>query len=269
MDFHIHGSPWTHGWTNYRRSAWNGYQAGCEIIGFAEHAPRMNPELPFKSLYFRDLEKYFDILEEIRVEFAGKLEVFKGLEIDYHEGMVEHYRRLIPELPLDFTAGAVHSVNNWIVDLRDTLSESEYRDADAYELYDVYFQQIQKAAQTGLFDFIVHADYVKKILVHRRWKKPDNLAKIYRETAEILAVHNTGIEINTRGMLLPEVGEYYPDFEFLKSCVQAGVPLTIGSDSHDGRRVGDGFESAVRQAREAGYKALSFWRNRESININL
>ena len=98
---------------------------------------------------------------------------------------------------------------------------------------------------------------MKKILVQKDWKKPDDLSKIYRETAEILAIHKTGIEINTRGMVIPEVGEYYPDIEFLKYCAKMGVFLTMGSDSHDGGSVGEGFEPAVRYAMEAGYKKLS------------
>ena len=269
IDHHIHGAPWEYGWANYRRSVWNGWNNGCNIIGIAEHGPRLNHRVPFRSLYFADFDHYFNTIEEIRLEFQGHCDILTGFELDYHPDMVEHYREVLPQLPLDFVIGAVHSIEDWIVDNPVSLKNSSFKDADAYELYHIYFNAVREAAETGLFNFIAHPDMVKKALPHAGMKKPDNLSKLYRETADILKACDTGIEVNTRGLILSDVGEFYPDFEFLSACAQAEVPVTIGSDSHDSNRVGESFEEAVDFIRQAGYKKICYYKSRRITFVEI
>lgn len=248
---------------------WNGWKNGCKVIGVAEHAPRLNHLVPYRSLYFADFDRYFDTMEEIRIEFAGETDVLTGFEIDYHAGMVEHYGKMLPRLPLDFVVGSVHSIDDWIVDLPSSLNESSYKDTSAYELYRVYFAAVREAAKSGLFDFIAHPDLVKKALPHQGMSKPDNLETTFRETAEMLAACDTGIEVNTRGLILSDVGEFYPAPGFLAACAKENVPVTISSDSHDGKRVGDNFQQAVDYIRKTGYRQYCYYKKRKRILVEI
>lgn len=269
IDLHVHGAPWENSWAAYRRAVWYGWKAGLEVIGICEHGPRFNHRVPFRSLYLSELDKYFDILEEIRLEFAGEIEVLFGLELDYNEKTAEYYRDILPRFPLDYVAGSLHTVRDWVADLPGSFQESSLAGLDAKGLYEVYFQEMKNAAKTGLFSFIAHPDFVKKALPHLKMEKPQDLTGIYRDAAAMLSACETGIEINTRGRILSDVGEYYPSDEFLRLCSQAGVPLTIGSDAHDPKMTGSEVEEAALHAKKLGYRELSVWRKKKRYSITL
>jgi len=269
IDLHIHGAPWSNGWANYRRSVWQAWRNGLHIAGLSEHGPRFNYLVPFRSLSLAELDKYFHTIEEIRLEFAGEIEVLSGLELDYNQRMVEYYSNLLPRLPLDYVIGAIHSVEDWIPEIPQSYETSALAGKNAEQLYQAYFQKLTEAAQSGLFDFIAHPDLVKKALPHLGMKKPDNLQTLYQETAKMLAACDVGIEINTRGKLLPDVGEFYPHIDFLTECRRAGVHLTIGSDAHQPQNVGLAVEEAFRLAQSLGFAELSVWRKRKRYVSNL
>lgn len=269
VDLHTHGTPWNQGWAGYRRIVWAGWKAGLDVIGISEHGPRFNHQVPFRSLYLSELDKYFDILEEIRLEFIGEIEVLFGLELDYNERMAEYYADLLPKLPLDYVIGSLHTVNDWIVEMPETLRASSLRRKDAYGLYEGYFAEMKDAAKTELFNFIAHPDFVKKALPHLNMVKPGGLAGIFEDAAKMLAACDVGIEINTRGKILSDVGEYYPDDEFLTACRKAGVPLTFGSDAHEPKMVANGIPEAVAHADSIGFSEYSIWRKRERYTAPL
>ena len=269
VDLHTHGTPWNQGWAGYRRAVWSGWKAGLQVIGVSEHGPRFNHRVPFRSLYLCELEKYFDILEEIRLEFKGEIEVLFGLELDYNEQMVEYYADLLPKLPLDYVIGSLHTVKDWIVEMPETLHGSSLQRMDAYGLYQVYFTELKEAAKTGLFNFIAHPDFVKKALPHLNMRKPEGLTEIFEDAAKMLAACEVGIEINTRGKILSDVGEYYPDDEFLTACRKAGVPLTFGSDAHEPRMVANGIPEAMTHAVKIGFSEFSIWRKRERYTASI
>ena len=269
IDMHIHGAPWEYSWQNYRRSVWQGWKNGCSHIGIAEHAPRMNHRVPYRSLHFSEFDQYFNTIEEIRIEFRGQVEVLTGLELDFNDNMTEEYTDILPNLPLDFVIGSIHSMGDWIIDLQGSWEESSYREYNPDDLYREYFAKVRKAAECGLFDFIGHVDIIKLAFADAGLRKPDNLESMYKETAETLARHRVGIEINTRGLILEGVEEFYPDFELLKACVKAGVPLTISSDSHDSLRVGENFDKAVQFAKDAGAEEINIWRGRERVGFSI
>lgn len=268
IDLHIHGAPWENDWAAYRRSVWHAWRAGCEYIGISEHGPRFNHRAPYRSLYFCEFDRYFDTLDEIKLEFKGAAEVLTGLELDYNEWMVEHYRDLLPELPLDFIVGSVHTVKDWVMGVDDSFEESSLSGLDSAGVYEAYFEELMNAARTGLFDFIAHPDLVKRYLPRLGFAYPANPAPIYQRAVEMLRACEVGIEINTRG-LLSAAGEYYPNDDFLRECAHAGIPLTIGSDSHDMVSAGLGVAEAMAHAWRIGFKQIHIWRKRERVALNI
>ena len=145
IDLHVHGAPWENSWAGYRRAVWYGWKAGLDIIGICEHGPRFNHRVPFRSLHLSELDKYFDILEEIRLEFAGEIEVLFGIELDYNENMAGYYQDLLPRFPLDYIVGSLHTVRDWVIDLPGSFEESSLAGLDALSLYEVYFEELKNA----------------------------------------------------------------------------------------------------------------------------
>ena len=270
IDLHIHGAPWLadNDWASYRLSVWNAWNAGCEYIGVSEHGPRFNHRAPFRSIYFSEFDRYFNTLEEIRLEFAGAAEVLSGLELDYNERMLEHYRDLLPKLPLDYIIGSVHTLKDWMMGLDGSFQKSSLAGADSYQLYDLYLAMIREAAKSGMFDFIGHPDYLKKFLPALGMSKPQGLLPMYRQTVEMLKACDVGVELNLSGVKSP-AGEYYPDDDFLLECARANIPLTIGSDSHDIVSAGLGIEEGLKHAIQLGFSKIHIWRKRERIALDI
>ena len=80
--------------------------------------------------------------------------------------------------PWDYLIGSVHYVSDsWAID--DPQKLSEWKDRDPFEVWQIYFERLTKAAESKLFEIIGHADLPKKSPAHkpsfaiaRRFTKP-------------------------------------------------------------------------------------------------
>jgi len=85
---------------------------------------------------------------------------------------------------------------------------------------------------------------------------------LFEETASIFAESGVAFEINTSGKDRP-CGEFFPGDELLKAFCKAGVPVTLGSDSHMKEQIGRHFGEARTILKEIGYTTITRFRNRK------
>ena len=160
----------------------------------------------------------------------------------------------------DYVIGSIHFLNDWNYDT-DKSRNSEF--TPDY-LYDWYFGELQKAVKSRLFDYMAHPDLIKK---HRIW--PDTpKTLLFRQTAEVFASNGVAYEINTSGKDRP-CEEFFPGKELLTEFFKAGVPVTLGSDSHKSDQIGRYFEEAKQLLKETGYRSVTRFKKREKIIENL
>jgi histidinol-phosphatase (PHP family) len=114
------------------------------------------------------------------------------------------------------------------------------------------------AADTGLFDIMSHLDLVKKF----GYRTGSDLSGLYEEVAGKLAKAGVAIEASSAGLRVA-AEEMYPHPDLLGACCQAGVPATIGSDSHKPEHVGYAFPQLVGALRDAGYTEYLRFKGRE------
>jgi len=131
-------------------------------------------------------------------------------------------------------------------------------------LYRRYFQLVEQACVSGLFDIIGHVDVIKKF----GFRPLEDLEPYWVETARMLRETGTCIELNTAGRDAP-VEEFYPDRRLLEICCTEGVSVTLGSDAHSPRQVGRYFAEAVAMLKEAGFRELTSFsrRNRSALKL--
>ena len=82
-NYHTH-SCYCDGKESLRRYVETAVERGFTHLGFSGHAP-----VPFENTFAIDGERYLDYCAEVRrlkVEFADRLKIFLGLEIDYIPG---------------------------------------------------------------------------------------------------------------------------------------------------------------------------------------
>jgi histidinol-phosphatase (PHP family) len=198
-------------------------------------------------MYAGQLDEYVAKVRQARKDFP-QLTIRLALEIDYLPGGEDWIRNLAARHPWDYFIGSVHYVSDdWAIDNPQKISE--WKNRDAFEVWSAYFERLTKAAETGFFEIIGHADLPKKF-GHR----PDcDCTPLYEKFLNAAKKHNCAIELNTAG-LRKDCKEIYPNCEILQLAFQKGVPITFGSDAHVPGEVGMNFAEAVQLARSVGYQ---------------
>ncbi|MFH1862090.1 MAG: hypothetical protein ABH878_04680, partial [bacterium] len=147
--------------------------------------------------------------------------------------------------------------------------KSIHRHKSERELYEMYYGQIVDAVNSGVFEGLVHLDYVRRSLPYPNGQPPEFAHDIFEQVAGEIARHNVVVEINTRGRVVPQVREVYPTKALFRYLYRANVDFTVGSDAHEVGRVGDGFNEARKLLQEAGVASLCYFKRYEVLRIDL
>jgi histidinol-phosphatase (PHP family) len=228
--------------------------AGVDEIGFTEHVyyfrqTRSLWTVPYhleRCVY--DLEQYVDAIVSAR---GRGLPVKLGLEVDYVPGREDETRELLAPYPWDYLLGSVHYVDGFGVDDEPRLLDA----VGVEEAWRLYFERLEAAARSGLFDSLSHPDLVKIF--------GERATFDYGPVADAIADSGVAVEVSTAGLRKP-VGELYPHPELLAECRRREVPVTLASDAHSPAVVGRDFDRALRLLRSAGYETVTLFEQREA-----
>jgi histidinol-phosphatase (PHP family) len=228
--------------------------AGVDEIGFTEHAYYFTQLRTLWSVPYQtercacDLDTYVDAVVQAR---DRGLPVKLGLEVDYVPGREDETRALLAPYPWDYLLGSVHWIDGFAVDGEPKLVD----EVGAEGAYARYFEELARAAASGLFDSLSHPDLVKIF--------GDRVAYDYAGIADAIAESGVAVEVSTAGLRKP-VGELYPHPDFLHACRERGVPVTTGSDAHKPSLVGKDFDRARELLGKAGYETVTVFERRAS-----
>lgn len=251
---HARGEP-----VDYARRA---LEIGLTEIGFSDHSPMRRDDFDDWRMRFDQLDEYVEKVRRAQKDFP-QLTIGLALEVDYLPGHEEWICELAARHPWDYFIGSVHYVSDgWAVDNPHKISE--WKNRDPFEVWTIYFERLTRAAETGFFEIIGHADLPKKF-GHR---PAQNCRPLYEKFLDAAKKNNCAVELNTAG-LRKECREIYPGREILQLAFQKGVPVTFGSDAHAPEEVGMNFSDAVKLAREAGYTESQHFHRRERGRVKL
>jgi histidinol-phosphatase (PHP family) len=222
-------------------------ELGFAEIGFSDHSPMRQDDFDDWRMRFDQLGEYVEKVRKAQKDFP-QLKIRLALEVDYLPGQEDWIRQLAAAQPWDYFIGSVHYVSDsWAVDNPHKISE--WKNRDPWEVWSVYFERLTKAAETGLFEIIGHADLPKKF-GHRPTR---DCTPLYETFLNAARKHNCTLDVNTAG-LRKDCQEIYPSRQILELAFQKGVPITFGSDAHAPDEVGMNFAEALRLARSVGYQ---------------
>jgi histidinol-phosphatase (PHP family) len=205
------------------------------------------------------LDEYIALVRDFHPE---GLALRLGVEVDYFPQAEDALRRLLAAYPFDVVLGSVHWLDGWGFDHLSRLERWQGRDVD--QVYRRYFAELGRAARSGLFDVLAHADLVK-IAGHRPSFDPTPL---YAEAARTIAAAGVAVEVSTAGLRKP-VHELYPAEPFLRLLREHSVPITLASDAHQPEDVGRDFAAAVALARRCGYERVCGFSRRVRTEVPL
>jgi len=245
-DYHMHTPLCLHATGEPSDYAAYAVKIGLNAIGFSDHSPMAKDGFDDWRMRLDQLDEYVGSVIKARKDHPSLI-VKLGLEVDYipgHEDWIKHLRSLHP---WDYFIGSVHYVSD-VWDLDNPKKLSEWKTRDAYDVWKIYFERLTKAAGSGLFETIAHADLPKKF----NFYPTEDCSHLFDHFLSAAASTDTAIELNTAG-LRKDCREIYPSPKILQMAKTRGVAITFGSDAHAPGEVASDFDQAIRLARSCGY----------------
>ncbi|MBR1601181.1 MAG: histidinol-phosphatase HisJ family protein [Alphaproteobacteria bacterium] len=187
--------------------------------------------------------------EEIRkISKQEKIKLYVGFEVDFftYEGWLEELKEFLSQLDYDYLVSGNHFMSNekgdtiinidCIKGITDTIK-------DLPEYIANHFGAMKKSAESGLYSFLAHIDYIRKL--------GDNICGPHQyvenkiEVLKVLQENNMGIEISTKG--LRKINDFYPCSEILDKIAELGIKTVISDDAHNIDELGSDFEKAEKE----------------------
>lgn len=241
-------------------------QAGIGLITFTCHLPMAHPRMGGPGIRMRphQLSDYLGLVEGAREHGRARgVEVLCGIESEYFPDpqVMEEVDRELGRHGWDFVLGSLHAS---LPAYEDRFVAHCQSDEERVELY---FSDLAEAAKSDRYDSMSHLDVVRLYGVIQSFN-PAAHEKSIRRALESCADHGRCIEINTSGFI-KAVSALHPDPLILGWASEAGVKLTLGSDSHRPEQVGQHFGRVLPLLRELGFSSVNYFRNRRRCAVRI
>jgi histidinol-phosphatase (PHP family) len=261
IDYHIHTRYCGHAVEEPEAYAVTALDKGIEEIGFSDHLPMIKYAQPGLAMGLAELPLYINSIHELQRNYP-EITIRLGGEADYFTRKEEReLKDLLGQGPFDYILGSVHYIGSWAFDWEENVNEWEKRDVNV--VYKQYFELLQQAASSKLFDIMSHIDLVKKF----GYKPTENLSKHWEETIQIFRKYGLAVEINTSGLRRP-AGEIYPSLPIVKLLKKYDIPIVFGSDAHNPNQLAADFMMAGGLVREQGYREVVVFSKRRIIRTH-
>ena len=264
-DLHTHSRFSFDGSASLEEMSRSAAERGVRILATTDHCDMTGGAEGFQS--------YLDCEQGRLREYAAvkdlfpDLELLYGLELGNPEYMPEKTEEIMSARHFDFVIGGFHFLSDG-----SDIYKIDYPDEAFIDwMFEDYFTGMARMAAFGGFDTLAHLDYPLRVL-KGKVPTPPSVRK-YRDliepVLEILVRSDIALEINTRGTYDWQ-GRVGPEDWVLKRYRELGGRLvTIGSDAHLPRWVGEGFRQAADALRRSGFDSFTVYRDRKPFQIPL
>lgn len=189
-----------------------------------------------------DFQKHCEHIRKVSAQSGLKL--FVGFEVDYftYNGWFAELQDFLKQLDYDYIITGNHMLFDEncesLIDLYDmpVFFKDEVLQK---ELLQRHFETIEKAVKSGVFKFLAHLDYARRLgdVCSAEKFMPQKL-----KILDALQCQNMGMEISTKG--LRKINDFYPSDEILTEAAKRSIPFVISDDAHAVDELGDRFDLA-------------------------
>ena len=189
-----------------------------------------------------------------------------GVEITYDNRYEVEIRDHLHSHEYDYVIGSVH-VYAGSPYTRDRVA-GWVAGRSLPEVMAPYFDEVERAIRSELFDTLGHLDFVKRYLVpHVTAADLAAAPELYERLA--LVETGTALEVNTSG-LRQAAGETYPSAAVVARYeLLGGTRISAGSDAHQKDAFASGLEAGYGVVAAAGFRELAFRRGGERLAISV
>ena len=239
-------------------------ERGLESVCITDHIDEDYPEDEDtgENIFLFDIGRYFRELEEIKKEYAGRLDIRIGVELGLQPHLGERYRTLVQSYPFDFVIGSLHVIHG-LDPYYGTIFEGR-SDAEVYR--EAFEATLENLEQVTDFDVLGHIDYV--VRYGRRQAQEYSYRAFADEIDQILKkiiAMGKGIEMNMGGLKYG-LGFCNPHPDVIRRYRELGGEIiTVGADAHRPEHVAYSFEKAGDILRDCGFRYYTEYRNRKPV----
>ncbi len=241
---------------------------GFRVFGVTEHASRIEERFLYAeeielgwdlAKLARDFEIYAETLGVLAEEFADRLTILRGFELEVvpADRYVEVMRGFRERFGFDYVVGSVHYVDEMHIDCTPELFAYAMEVLGGIEPLVVrYYETIAEMIQALQPEVLGHLDVIRKFgQAHGPLDTP-SIRRAAETALEAAREAGTIIDVNTgayrRGAAVP-----YPDVWLVEMARRMEIPFCFGDDSHGPQDVGTGLERARAYLLENGVNAIT------------
>ena len=263
-DFHMHTEFSGDSDASVRAMLDAALERGMEAVCITDHIDEDYPadsETGMNPFLF-DLDQYFQVLREIRKEYADRLDLRIGVELGLQPHLGDRYRTMTEKYPFDFVIGSLHLIHGM-----DPYAGVIFEGRSDKEVYREAFQAtLENLDQVKDFDVLGHLDYVvrygrNQALEYSYQAFSDEIDEILKKLINM----GKGIEMNMGGFKYG-LGFCNPHPDVIRRYRELGGEIiTVGADAHKPEHVAFDFEKAGDILRNCGFRYYAEYRNRKPI----
>ena len=224
---------------------------GMPRIAITDHLD-FDPREPGTTLTSH--ERRVEVIEELRRRFGDKIEILLGVEITYERAYERDIRDHLKRHRYDLTIGSVHPG----IDSPFKRSRTAVFAGSDANVTAPYFDEVLGAVESGLFDILGHADYVRKyVYPHIPTDRFEAAPELYEPFLQALVKTGTALEINSSGWR-QRTGVCYPLPQAVARYREIGGRFVVsGSDAHEPDWFALNFDRARDLLLEHGFEELA------------
>ncbi len=214
-------------------------------------------------------------IERMQEKYAGRLRVFKGVELGDMYANPNGTKQLMGITQYDVLLGSVHAVP--FEDINDYYSQVSF-DEKSFPQEKIngflreYFKLVQNMIDTNDFDVVCHLTCPLRY-IRRKYGRTVDITAFYPQIETILKSvikRELALEVNASGF----DGEYDPNDSFspnediLKMYLSlGGRKITLGSDAHSPDRVANRFDESAEILKGLGFRSYCYFENRKVVEV--
>lgn len=256
FDFHMHTAVSFDGEGTAVEMLRAAEQAGLKEICFTDHLDYdplgLEKNLAFETVAYNAA---YDQLESETVKIR------RGMEFGMLPDNRAQFDADLKRRPFDFVLGSIH-----FVDGLDVYYPSYWEGKTVFEGERRFLEHTLACVQLhDGFDVLAHLTYISKT-----WSNPTHRPVPYEDHRELLEEilkelvrKGKGLEVNTSGMDC--CGQFLPGWDYVRRFKELGGQIvTVGSDAHNAKRVGQYCNEACQRLKEIfGY--VCTFENRQPV----
>lgn len=240
---------------------------GLSRICFTEHMDRDFIRPTKQAPDFEvNTDAYLQALQELKNEYAGKIDILFGIELGLQPHIADYYRQYIRKYPFDFIIGSSH-----ICHRRDPYMSTFYNDRPEEAAYLEYFESILENIKVyDDFDVYGHLDYAVRYGPNKNlFYSYEAYADILDEILRALISSGKGIEVNTSGFKYGLEHPHPTEAVIKRYCELGGEIITIGSDAHIPAHIAYDFSKIPALLMDCGFQYYTVFKNRKAEFVKL